>query len=426
MRRSRTTRNEQHFDALTMSGNLTILGGSTRQMFYVAGQTYEDDRRWVPCILGGSVYVNDPAGAMSGETALTGIEWYTQVPDENDASQGRITNPDASVLANEEAWRTVDFLISDGSDADWCEDVPEGCLIVHKNVAALASMTIYGVLKFLDTRTGRTVRYLCSKEFTTEVYNNEQVVMKGDSGDTLLLDPMAFSDTVPEGKTLIDVPWMRTLNAALVGSEGNLPDSEACYQWLVADSTSATGFREFTEDEIEAMNISGMRTGRLSLDVRLLTGDTRLRCYGKRRFEGDAWSNPATGDNPFYECTVVLTMNQNFNFVPTIRRGADPGVGMNKVCEYEMSLYYNNRPVPDEKKCLFTVKWKAENLRNGTVSVLGWGQIIEFIPSDFSLPYPEGMNVFGEVYTYAGCKVVVQDGKWLVQDGALMIAPTYE
>lgn len=421
-----------------MSGNLIILGGSNHQMFHVAGQTYEDDRKFVPCILGGSVSVSDPAGYMSGKPTLAGIEWYVQIPNENDYSEGRITKVcnydaatgaisplDESVLEDEDSWRDADFLISDGSEAEWCEDVPENCLIVRKNVAASSSMIIHAVLKFVDVRTGQTVRYLCNKDFTTEVYSNDQVVMKGDCGDTLLLDPMSFSYDVPSGNTLIDVPWTRTLNVSLVGAEGDLPDNEACYQWVVGDSTVASGFREFTADEIAAMNISGMRTKQLSLDMRLIDGDTRLRCYGQRRFPGDEWSSPLSEDSPFYECTLTPTMNQNFTFVPTLIKGAYPGVDMSGAVKYEMSIYYNNRPVPEEKKCLFLIRWMAENLRNGTVSELGWGHEIEFIPKDFDLPFPEGMNVYGEIMTFDGCRIVVDSSNWLTQDDALIIVPAY-
>lgn len=45
------------------------------------------------CILGGKVFVNDPANLMNGWATLTGIEWYTQMPIDGDYQTGRIVNP---------------------------------------------------------------------------------------------------------------------------------------------------------------------------------------------------------------------------------------------------------------------------------------------------------------------------------------------
>ena len=93
MIRSKTNTSEQTFDAFSLNKEITILGGSPRQMFYTNEQTYEDDRRYVPCILGGYVFVNDPSELMTGEQELTDIEWYTQMPIDGDYNTGRIVNP---------------------------------------------------------------------------------------------------------------------------------------------------------------------------------------------------------------------------------------------------------------------------------------------------------------------------------------------
>ena len=196
MIKSRTNTNDQVFDALSLSAEIAVLGGSVRQMYYTTEKTYEDDRKWVPCILGGKVFVNDPANLMNGWATLTGIEWYTQMPIDGDYQTGRIVNPSQEILddvdiydpetgelTHEAAWRSENYLISDGSDAPWCDNVPDMCLIVHRNVPQLTAIPIYAVLKFTDVRTGLTVRVERSIDFSTEVYNTEMTVMKGDSGD---------------------------------------------------------------------------------------------------------------------------------------------------------------------------------------------------------------------------------------------------
>ena len=272
MIRSRTNSGEQSFDALSLSADIVILGGSTRQMFYTTEGTFEDDRKYVPCILGGKVYVNDPSNIMTGWATLTDIEWYDQVPIDGDYVTGRITNPAQSVLddvdvydeetgelTHEAAWRSSDYLISDGSDSAWCSNVPNFCLIVRKNVPQLTAMPLYGVLKFVDTRTGLTIRVTRTIDFTTEQYNTEMVVMKGDSGDEVLLDPLSFSDTIPAGKNILDIKWTRTVNAQLIGTDGNVPDNEACYLWCTEDSSTVTGWRPFTDDEIEALQLTGVK-----------------------------------------------------------------------------------------------------------------------------------------------------------------------
>lgn len=434
MLRSKTKITEQTFDALSLTADIIILGGSTRQMYYTNEQSYEDDRKWVPCILGGYVYTNDPTGVMTGNRTLTGIEWYTQLPAENDYTTGRITNPSSSVLSDtdiydgstlihEAAWRSVDYLISDGSGADWCSDVPANCLIVHKNVPQLTAIPIYAVLKFIDTRTGQTIRVLRSVDFSTESYNNQGVSMKGDSGDELLLDPISFTDTVAAGKTLLDVEWPRTVKALMTGVEGNIADNEACYLWTVEDNGT---WRQFTDDEINAMSIEGAQTKTLKLDARLIDGYIRLRCYGCRREAGAAWKNPMSESNsPFYGCQLTMTMNDTLEVTPVQNTGNQQTSRMDARCDYTLDIRYNGKDVPSTKRCLFNVQWWAQNLNTGVKKNMGTGPTLSFIPSEHGFSFPQGMAVWAEVTVYKGCKVMTQSDKWLTQGGKYMIAPTY-
>lgn len=461
MIRSRTNQSEMVFDALSMTGEITILGGSVRQMYYTNEETYEDDRRYVPCILGGYVYVNDPSGVMNGEVTLSDIEWYTRMPIENDYSTGRITNPSQQILndvdvvdpttgeiTHEAAWRAYDYLISDGSNRPWCSNVPSKCLIVRKNVPQLTTMSVYGVLKFVDRRTGLTVRLLKSIDFSTEVYNTEVVTIRGDGGDEIQFDPLSFTDTIPSGKTIIDIPWTRTVRAQLQGSEGDVADAEACYLWLIEESDTTiapNGWREFDEIEVEGMSISGQKTKNLSLDVRMLNGSVVLRCYGCRRESGAAWVSPLTDENnPFYEVrlTMVLpgmasgsqrkpqgssTQAQNIlmsegTFVaePIQVKGNVQNTSMSIPCLYEMRLRYNGHEVPENKRSLFVFYWYGQNLKTGAVKFLGCGPTISFVPNQQGFSFPEGFVVWADVSVMTHMTVVYGYDSYNIVNGQLV------
>jgi len=440
MKRSRTNTSQQVFDALSISAEITILGGSLRQMFYTAQKSYEDDRKWIPCILGGYVFVNDPAGVVNGEVALSGIEWYNQTPVDGDYSTGRIVNPSQEVLddtdtydpetgemTHEAAWRSVDYLISDGSNSEWCSGVPANCLIVHKNVPQMTSVTVFAVLKFVDTRTALTMRVLRHVEFSTEAYNNDEVMIKGDCGDEILIDPLSLPDTVSEGQRLLDIPWMRTVNVQLYGAEGNIPDAKACYLWMTEDSTAAIGWREFTADEKQVMSITGEQTKTISLDVRMVHGELRLRCYGYRRDEGDPWSSPLTHDDaPFYDMQFTITLNDTLYAVPVQHMGASQNPDMHGLCAYEMNIRYNGIDVPESKRDLFLVHWWTQDRKTGTRYDMGWGPNILFVPATYGFDYLEGFSTFADVWCYSHHAIVKSGSDVVKQDGEIVISPVYE
>lgn len=456
MIRSKTNTSEQTFDAFSLTSEIIVLGGSLRQMFYTNEQTYEDDRRYMPCVLGGYVYVNDPTGAMTGEVNLTGIEWYTQMPTEGDYITGRIVNPSQSVLddvdvydpstgelVHEADWRSYDYLISDGSNAPWCSDVPAGCLIVRKNVPQLTSMPIYGVMKFIDSRTGLTMRIMKNKDFSTESYNTDVVTMRGDSGDEVLLNPLSFTDTIPTGQTIVDIPWFRTVNTQLQGSEGAVPDGKASYIWLVEESDTTvapSGWREPDEVEMKAMSIEGNHTKSLTLDTRLINGSLALRCYGCRREEGAAWVDPTTmADSPFYQVRLTMVMPGDvpsskrkpkgdsttaaeelmsqgiFTAEPVQTTGNHQNTSMSIPVHYDMRLRYNGHDVPQNKRSLFIFYWYGQNLKTGATVNLGTGPTLDFIPNQHGFQFPEGFVVWANVAVLTSFGVV-KDGNSYVFD----------
>ena len=439
MIKSRTNTSQQTFDALSLTADIVILGGSTRQMFYTTEKTFEDDRKWVPCILGGKVYVNDPSNVMTGFVTLTDIEWYTQMPIEGDYQTGRISNPAQSVLddvdtydpetgelTHEAAWRSVDYLISDGSNSAWCVNVPNLCLIVHKNVTHLTAMPLYAVLKFVDTRTGLTMRILKSIDFTTESYNTERAVMKGDSGDEVLLDPLSFTDTIPSGQTILDIPWLRSVNTQLMGVDGEVPDNEASYLWVKEDGTTASGWRQFTEDEIENLQLTGVKTKTLTFDARMIQSKFKVRCYGKRKESTDAWQNPLSDNNPFYTVQFTMTLNDTLHADPVQLTGNKQDVNMSIPASYEMKLRYNGKDVPENRRCLFRIHWKAQDLKTGAIISLGTSPNISFVPNAKGFSFPEGFDVWADVSLYSGCDIVVVGNDQVIENNQRVISPSFE
>lgn len=461
MIRSKSNKSEMVFDALNISAEIIILGGSLNQLYYTIEQTFEEDRRYVPCILGGYVYANDPCGIMTGEVTLSDIEWYTRMPIENDYATGRITNPSEEVLndvdvydpetgeiTHEAAWRSCDYLIADGSRRPWCSDVPMMSLIVRKNVSQLTSMPIYGVLKFVDQRTGLTIRVLKNVDFSTEIYSSETFAVRGDCGDELLLDPLSFTDEIPSGQTIIDIPWMRTINVQLEGTEGDVADSHANYLWLVEESDTniaPTGWREFSLVEKTAMSISGEKTKSLSLDTRLINGSLNLRCYGSRRERGGSWISPLTNEHSkFYEVRVtvivpgttpgtkrkpqgdntspanVMMATDKFVAEPVQVTGNYQNVEMSIPCHYEMRLRYNGHDVPANKRSLYLFHWWGQNLKTGIVNSLGYGPTLDFVPNQFGYTYPDGFVVWADVEMFT-CVGVVKDNGNYVMDGDKLV-----
>lgn len=444
--RSRASNSVNTFDALTISSEIPVLGGNTRQMYSAVFGTFEDDRKWVPCILGGYVFVVDPANVMNGEATLADIEWYTQTPIENDYATGRITNPGAEVLndvdvidpdtgavTHEAAWRSVDFLISDGSNSPWCSNVPAHCLIIHKNMPSETSMTLYAVLKFIDKRTGLTVRRLETKDIGTSGFNDEATVLRGPSGGELLIDAMAIPDTVPAGQTVLDIAWMRSISVQMVGAEGDVPDAKACYLWTKEDTTTTLGYRPFTDDEILALNLQGVQTKTLTYDARMITTETlRMRCYACRRDEDDAWSTPLDADNPFYDYRVTAELNNKVTGDPVQKLGFVQDIGMTKQVKYSMDLRYNGHPMQNAKMCLFLIHWFSTgrvNIDGSYVYVkndMGYGPDIAFRPCDYGYTYADGYKVDALIETYAGCVPVKDGNSFVTSENRLVISPKYE
>lgn len=405
MIRSKTNQTNITLDALTIFAELHSLQGYTSQIYYEVSGTYESDRRYTPLVLFPDLYVNDPAKAMTGIPAISGIEWYSDVPKktasgEDDTVTNRISNPSASVLADEERYRNVDYLISDGSNAAWCAGVPKDALIVHKNVPSITGQQIYAVVKFLDTRTNSIVRKQCSISLATEYFDDTYLDVIGDRGKEWIMDPIGFPEPLTSGNNITSEVWQRNINAQLRLKGVDVADAKASYLWLVRDTSAANGWREFTASETDKLLISGAKTKSLTLDIRYIDHSLSLRCYAAQREEGAAWANPFGGSNPFYEINLVMEMSQELNAHIVQTKGFDQNFDMNRTCHYDIQLKYGQQDVPTAKAGLFRVTWKAINRKTFATQTLGTGMSIEFNPSTKGFSFPEGFGVYAEVCTY--------------------------
>lgn len=404
MIRSRTNQSNGALDALTVWGHLQTLQGYTSQIYYEVLQEYEADRRYVPLVLYPDVYVADPSGAMTGHPVISNIEWYSDVPQktpsgDDDHITNRITNP-SYVPTNPDAFRNIDYLISDGSEAAWCQGVPRGGLIVHKNVAALEGQMIYAIVSFVDGRTGGIVSRMLSEQLSTEYFDDTTLTMEGDRGDEWIMDPIAFPEPTTIGANVTSEAWSRNVSAQLKLKGEAVADAEASYQWLVRDDTAARGWREFTVGETNTLLISGNNTKTLTLDVRYIDKDLHLRCYAAQRESGDAWASPFADGNPYYEVHLTMEMSQELVAHVVQTRGFEQNYDINKLCHYDISLKYGQRDVPSDKTGLFVVTWKAINLSTFAQQTLGTGMSIEFTPSAKGFSFPDGWGVYALVQTY--------------------------
>ena len=413
MIRSRIHQSENVLDGLVVGGELFSLQGSTSQIYYSATEEFVSDRRYVPCILFGSICTSDPSGVMNGEQTLTGIEWYTNVPN-GDMLTHRISNPAANVLSAADsqgapaAWRSVDYLISDGSNDPWCAGVPKWGLIVHKNVPHNTTIQLYAVLKFLDKRTGVTVRKVASIAFATEYFDNTSLRVEGNRPEDWVMDPIA----APEPSTsndILDEPWTRTFSARLKRGDNDVPDAEACYLWVVKDTTATLGWSEMTSDELNLLGISNARVKQISLDARIVMDGISLRCYAKQRTSGAAWSSPLGVNNPFWECRMSMKMSDNITVVTKQTAGFDQDARMDKTCKYTGEILYNNKPVPSNKYGLFRILWMATNMSTGAVVRVGEGRTAQFVPKKYGFTFPAGFAVYAEVYPIKTCAIIVDE-----------------
>ena len=433
MIRSNNRYAENAFDALTNSSEIRVIGGNPRQIFtpIPSPGTFEDDRRMVPCILNGYVSCADPAGLMNGDVTLAGIEWYTQKPIEGDYTTGRINNP-ASIPSEASQYREIDYLISNGTNAAWCANVPKDALIIHKNVASQTGMTIYAYLKFLDQRTGNIVRILKSQDLSTSGWDNEATILTGSDTAEIMIDALAIPDSVPAGQTVVDIPWTRRVDVQMVGAEGDVPDAQACYLWLIKDATN-NQYREFSEVEQTFLNLSGIQTKQLSFDARMIEGTMELRCVAIRRDAGSAWSSPLLeAESPFFDYRVTQNMNNKITADPVQRKGSAKDTTMRTTFEYEMKIRYNGKPMPTNKLELFRINWKAKGpvTRNGSTTYvetnLGYGPNVIFVPADYGYTYAGGFMVWADVYTFKGCRPVVSGSSYVTSGNAYVISPTFE
>ena len=427
--RSKAIINTIEVDALSIWGQIIVLQGQTNQNYDDATGTYEADRRYAPLILNGSFYVNDPQGKMTGTPAIRGIEWYTAAPQktatgEDDYTTNRISNPGAATLADEDLWRNTDYLISDGSNAEWCQDVPQYALIVHKNVPYITAQTIYAVIKFVDTRTGTVVRKQCSIDLTTEFFSANTLSMDGTRGKEWIMDPLAIPEPLTAGNDVLDEPWERTISAQLRYNGRDAADAEACYLWVVRDNTTGN-WREFSDIEKSVMLRSLPTVKSLVIDARFIDS-INVRCYGCMRESGAAWVSPFANDKPYYECNIAVRMSKKLDVKTVQTKGFELIPSMDNTCHYDVKITYGRRTVPANKMGLFRIAWKGINNKTFSTQILNWGKSLDFVPKEKGFSYPDGFGVRAEVSTMRCMALVTSDSQYVIDGNNYVISGIYE
>lgn len=436
MIKSVTTESYQNYDGLLLAAEITNPGGSKRQIYSVGTDTYEDDRQLVPCILYGDMVVKDPA-VPEMTFGMEGIDWWTDVPDDTKPERKivnpssvilddlDVTDPDTGETIHRAAWRDCDYLISDGSERPWCTDVPAGALIIRKNVEARTSMTIYARLKSTDPRSMTEITVVRHTNLTTEAFDDASVYISGSWGKQLVFDPL----TLPEpaaGTSIFDTPWERTVSVRLHGAEGAVALADSCFQWLIGDLTTPTGWRKMTDIEKTAYGISDDTAADLTIDLRCLYGEVKLRCYGCRLPDDGNWTDPSLTENPFYDTSLVLKVNRDVYPMPVMEAGAQQERDMSVPVRFDMKYRYGNTQLADSKDELFRNFWKGQNIRTHQKFSLGAGPKLSFRPCDYGVGYGDGFSVGCDVAVYAGCRPVINNGSIVVNDGKMVISPTFE
>ena len=412
--RSKSIYTTVNIDPLTIFGELVILQGNNGQCYYVTENEYEPDRRYTPLVLMGQFFVNDPLGEVSSQPAITGIEWYDDVPLPNDYNTHRIKNPDdPSIYTDPDRWRNVDFLISDGSDAAWCAGVPQYGLIVHKNLRYPEAMQIYAVIKFLDTRTNTTVRKQCSINLSSEAIQDNNIIVLGDRGDEWVLDPLNFPEPLTSGNDITDEPWLRTISAQLRFDGEDVADADALYTWVVKDDSVQDGWREFNDIEKGVMLKTSPTSKALTLDARYINRLTGLqvRCYACLAVSGRAAFN---GLNPFYDCRIKIEMNETLTPKIIVNEGFEPMPEMNYQCQYDIKLQYGSHVVPQNKMGLFQVHWMGINRKTLAENEVNAGRSISFVPARLGYEYPQGFSMYANIGVWRCLALVVYDNKYVV------------
>ena len=390
MIRSKTNESHGALDALSIWGEISPIQGQTTQMYYASTGTYETDRRYAPLVLMGSFYVNDPSGATTGVPSIYNIEWYHDEVKAANRITTVVPGPDPTA---------EDYLISDGVSS-WCTGVPKWGLIVHKNVSYNNAMQIIGVMSFIDSRTGSIVRKECSISLSTEYYDDVMLRLDGNRGDEWVLDPLNFPEPLTTGNDITAEAWQRIVSAQLRKTGVDVADNASCYLWLIRDANAATGWRDFTATEKSTLVVSGYNTKALTLDARYIDKSIQLRCYASEREADAAWVSPYVEGNPFYECRVVVEMNDKTSITINQTKGFEQGFDVDSTCHYDARLMYGSRQVPTNKNGLFSITWRGVNLQTLETITLGTGMSVEFVPSTKGFTFPDGFAVYAEARTF--------------------------
>lgn len=391
-------------DPLTATSNITVVSGNAVQYFNAETQEYTPDRGAVPLILLPSVSVVDPTGQMTGIPAITGVEWYIGVPLKDGSN--RITTT------------TEGFEIGDGTVTGF----PKFALKVKKNIGINSPVEIYGTAIFTDVRTSEAVRVTNSIKLYTTYQDGQNFSLKiTDQPAGLIINPL---DIVPDANGR----WPVTISMQLFSGTKAVADANAAYWWKIQNDDKT--WREFTQDELDLMVISGRNTdGTWSKSITL---DARMF----KSVSIQAQAAYYQGTRPAAPQSAELTQIVSFKIQMPARlsvdifqtAGAKMAGNLSTPVTYTANIHDNVKSYGSDKDKLFDFTFMAKSAKPGSTEVVaGKGsRTVTFIPASLGFDPKYQVSVYLKLGLYKVYAIVTNGGKNVISGGKAVIVPTYE
>ena len=389
-----------HTDPLSFTGELKILAGNNVQTYNQDIQEYVSDRVLVPTVLIPEVYVQDPNNVMTGNSELTGVEWYEGAP-----------KPDGSnrIVGN------TDYEISEATVVGF----PKYALKVKKNVPADTPMEIYAVFTFTDKRTMTEVRVERSLPFYTATYDSKNYSVKLGCPDVLVVNPL---DVVPDEQG----NWAKELTAQLYSGKNEVPDENAAYWWQIR---GVDGWRDLTPEELETLIVSGwdghVWSKTIKIDARMVEDKLSLRVRAAY-YTGSKPSAPKS-DALQAQIIVVVEMPANITMSMVQTKGARVEYNLKTEVAYRLDISAGNKPLSEGQYSFFEITWFGKSEKAGSQPVeLGKGRAVTFVPAAKGGMVGFGYHVYAEIKQYSHYNMLV-DGENVVTDdeGNYIILPAF-
>lgn len=388
-------------EPLSINAEINIISGNPVQTYNEDTSEYEPDRTLVPLVLMPSVYAYDPESETSSERTVTSVEWYDGVP-----------KSDKSNLISD----GTDYELGDGTE----EGIPNGALVVNKNIPTSTPKEIYAIFYFTDTRYNKSIEVERSiKLYSTMYYSNNYSLRIIDQPATWTINPLnEVADTTTGA-------WLHTITAQLYKGKDAVEDAHAAYWWQIFKDGE---WVEVTADDIdfflECKDSSGNFTKTLKFDARMIT-NVSFRCVASY-YDTSRPSQPASDANAA-QTTVKVEMPRTLKVDVVQTKGVKVKSDMSTEVSFTCNLSYNKAEIGTDKDGLFRFTWYGKSTATGSSEKkIGSGRTITFVPSQIGFPSGNPVSVYVKVEFYKCYAVVVDDDEYISDDdGNLVIDMVY-